>query len=110
MQDDQTAKDARRLLEAFSANHLEARMVSPYGLDRPFNPSWADAEQAGLDRARRDTAIRWLVDKNLLLSEEEPENPHDTGEEFHSKYGSVFRFTDAGRELLEEAKKGRRRA
>ena len=51
MQDDQTAKDARRLLEAFSANHLEARMVSPYGLDRPFNPSWADAEQAGLDRA-----------------------------------------------------------
>jgi hypothetical protein len=113
MQDDQTAKDARRLLEAFSANHLEARMVSPYGLDRPFNPSWADAEQAGLDRARRDAAIRWLVDKNLLLSEEEPEepeNPHDTGAEFHSEYGSVFRITDAGRELLEEAKKGRRRA
>ena len=29
MQDDQTAKDATRLVEAFSANHLEARMVTP---------------------------------------------------------------------------------
>ena len=107
MQDDQTAKDATRLLEAFSTNHLEARMVSPYGLDRPFSPSWADAEQAGLDRVRRDAAIRWLVDKNMLQSEEEPENPLDTGEGFHTKYGSVFRITDAGRELLEEVRERR---
>ena len=109
MQDDQTAKDATRLLEAFSANHLEARMVSPYGLDRPFSPSWADAEQAGLDRVRRDAAMRWLVEENMLEREEEVEDPLDTGEGFRSEYGSVFRFTDAGRELLEEAK-GRRRA
>ena len=102
MPNDQTVKDARMLLEAFSTNHAEARMVGPYGLDRPFSPSWADAEQAGLDRARRDTAMRWLVEKNMLQSEGEPENPHDTGEEFYSKYGSVFRITDAGRELLEE--------
>ena len=102
MPNDQTVKDARMLLEAFSTNHAEARMVGPYGLDRPFSPSWADAEQAGLDRARRDTAMRWLVEKNMLQSEEEPENPHDTGEEFYSKYGSVFRITDAGRKLLEE--------
>jgi hypothetical protein len=100
---EQAAQDARRLLVAFSTNHAEARMVSPHGMDRPFTPTWADAEQAGLDRVRRDAAIRWLVDKNMLESEEEPENPHDTGEEFHSKYGSVFRITDAGRELLEEA-------
>ena len=108
MQDDQTAEDATRLLEAFSANHLEARMVSPYGTDRPFTPSWADADQAGLDRARRDAAIGWLLDKNMLEREEEPENPHDTGEEFHSEYGSVFKFTDAGRELLEEVRQRRR--
>ena len=76
MPNDQTVKDARMLLEAFSTNHAEARMVGPYGLDRPFSPSWADAEQAGLDRARRDTAMRWLVEKNMLQSEEEPENPH----------------------------------
>jgi hypothetical protein len=107
MQDDQTEKDATRLLRAFSTNHLEARMVSPYGLDRPFSPSWADAEQAGLNRVRRDAAIRWLVEKGMLQSEEEPENPHDTGEEFHSKYGSVFRITDAGRELLEEVRERR---
>jgi hypothetical protein len=104
---EQAAQDATRLLEAFSTNHAEARMVSPHGLDRPFTPTWADAEQAGLDRVRRDDAIRWLVDKNMLESEEEPENLHDTGEEFHSKYGSVFRFTDAGRELLEEVRERR---
>ena len=102
MQKAQTVKDATRLLGAFSTNHSEARMVSPHGMDRPFYPSWADAEQAGLDRGRRDTAIRWLVQKNMLKSEGEPENPLDTGEGFHSEYGSVFRITDAGRELLEE--------
>jgi hypothetical protein len=107
MPNDQTAQDATRLLMAFSRNHLEARMVSPHGLDRPFSPSWADAEQAGLNRVRRDAAIRWLVEKNMLQSEEEPENPHDTGEEFHSKYGSGFRITDAGRELLEEVREAR---
>ena len=107
MQDDQTAQDATRLLMAFSRNHLEARMVSPYGLDRPFSPNWADAEQAGLNRVRRDAAIRWLIDKGMLQSAEETENPHDTGEEFHSKYGSVFRFTDAGREILEEVRERR---
>jgi len=107
MREDQTVQDATVLLEAFSANHLEARMVSPYGMDRPFSPSWADAEQAGLNRGRRDAAIKWLVDKNMLERAEEPENPHDTGEEFHSKYGSVFRITDAGRELLEEVRERR---
>jgi hypothetical protein len=108
MQNDQTVKDARRLLRAFSTNHAEARMVSPHGLDRPFYPSWADADQAGLDRVRRDTAIRWLVEKNMLESEGEPENPLDTGEGFYSKYGSVFRITDAGRELLKEVLERRR--
>ena len=107
MPNDQAAQDATRLLGAFSTNHLEARMVSPYGMDRPFSPSWADAEQAGLNRGRRDAAIRWLVDKNMLESTEEPENPLDTGEGFHSEYGSVFRITDAGRELLEEVRERR---
>ena len=96
------------MLEAFRANHPEARTASPHGTDGPFSPSWADADQAGLDRDRRDAAIGWLVDKNMLEREEEPENPHDTGEEFHSKYGSVFRFTDAGRELLKEVRERRR--
>ena len=31
MQNDQTTQDAKRLLVAFSTNHSEARMVSPYG-------------------------------------------------------------------------------
>ena len=56
MSNDQTVKDATRLLRAFSTNHAEARMVSPHGMDRPFYPSWADAEQAGLNRARREMA------------------------------------------------------
>jgi hypothetical protein len=108
MQNDQTAQDARRLLVAFSTNHAEARMVSPYGLDRPFSPSWADAEQAGLDRVRRDAAMRWLIENNLLKREEEAENLRDKGKGFYSKYGSVFRITDAGRELLEEVREERR--
>jgi hypothetical protein len=74
-------------------------------MDRPFSPSWADAEQAGLDRDRRDAAIRWLIDNNMLEPEEEPENLRDEGKEvpdYDYVYGSVFRITDDGRELLEE--------
>jgi hypothetical protein len=103
MQNDQTTQDAKRLLAAMSTNHAEARMASPYGLDRPFSPSWADAEQAGLDRVRRDAAMEWLIENNLLEREEEAENLRDKGKGLPDYvYGSVFRITDSGRELLEE--------
>jgi hypothetical protein len=111
MQNDQTTQDAKRLLVAMSTNHAEARMVSPYGLDRPFSPSWADAEQAGLDRVRRDAAIWWLIDNNLLKREEEAENLRDKGQGlpgYDYVYGAVFRITDTGRELLEEIWEERR--
>ena len=102
MQNDQAAQeDATRLLVTFSSNHAEARMASPHGLDRPFTPNWADAEQAGLDRVRRDAAMRWLVDENMLEREEEAEDLPGMGTGFRSEYGSVFRITDTGRELLE---------
>ena len=108
MQNDQIAQDAKRLLAAISTNHPEARTVSPYGLDRPFSPSWADAEQAGLDRVRRDTAMWWLVDNNMLERDEEAENLLAKGEGFpDSDYGWVFRITDSGRELLEEVREKR---
>jgi hypothetical protein len=58
MRDDQSSHDAAMLLVAFSTNHDEARMVGSSGMDRPFSPDWADAEQAGLDRTRRDAAMR----------------------------------------------------
>ena len=103
MQNDQTSQDATKLLVTFSTNHPEARMVTPHGLDRPFTPNWTDAEQAGLDRIRRDTAMRWLVEKNMLEREEEAEKQLGRGEGFHSEYGSVYRITVTGRELLEEA-------
>jgi hypothetical protein len=105
MQNDQTTQDAKRLLVAMSNNHSEARMVSPYGLHRPFSPSWADAEQAGLDRVRRDAAIWWLIENNLLERKEDAENLRDEGKgasDYDYVYGSVFRITDDGRELLEE--------
>src|SRR5687767_589117 len=111
MQNDQTTQDAKRLLVALSINHPEARMVSPYGLDRPFTPSWADAEQAGLDRVRREAAIWRLIENNLLEREEEAENLQDKGKElpdYDYVYGSVFRITDDGRELLEEIWEERR--
>ena len=104
MQNDQTTQDANRLLVAMSTNHPEARIASPYGLDRPFSPSWADAEQAGLDRVRRDAAMWWLIENNLL-EREEAEKLRDEGKgvpDYDYVYGSVFRITDAGRELLEE--------
>jgi hypothetical protein len=100
---EQAAQDATRLLVAFSTNHAEARMVIPHGPDRPFTPNWADAEQAGLNRARRDSAMGWLVHNDMLESDEEAENLLGTGTGFHSEYGSVFRITETGRELLEEA-------
>jgi hypothetical protein len=111
MQTDQTTQDAKRLLVAMSTNHPEARTASPYGLHRPFSPSWADAEQAGLDRVRRDAAIEWLIENNLLEREGAAENLRDKGKEvpdYDYVYGSVFRITDSGRELLEEIWEERR--
>jgi hypothetical protein len=105
MQNDQTAQDAKRLLAAFSTNHSEARMASPHGLDRPFTPSWADAEEAGLDRLRRDAAMWWLIDNDLMERGEEAENLRGKGKglpDYDYVYGSVFRITDPGRELLGE--------
>ena len=108
MQNDQTTQDAKRLLLAISTNHAKARIASPYGLDRPFSPSWADAEQAGLDRVRRDNAMRWLVDNDMLERDEEAENLLATGGGFPVyDFGSVFRITDSGRELLEESRERR---
>ena len=106
MQNDQSAQDARKLLVALSSNHPEARRASPFvGMDRPFSPSWADAEQAGLDRVRRDAAIRWLIDDNMLELQEEAENQRAKGKEPPDDdyvYGSVFTITVPGRELLKE--------
>jgi hypothetical protein len=105
MQNNQTIQDAKRLLAAISINHPEARMASPYGMDRPFSPSWADAEQAGLDRVRRDAAMWWLIENNLLKREEEAESLQDEGKglpDYEYVYGAVFRITDDGRELLDE--------
>src|SRR5215213_4336882 len=105
MQTDQTTQDAKRLLAAMSINHAEARIVSPYGLDRPFSPSWADAEQAGLDRVRRDAAMWWLIENNLLEREEEAENLRNKGKgvpDYDYVYCSVFRITDSWRDLLVE--------
>src|SRR5215218_883189 len=112
MQTDQTTQeDAKRLLVAMSTNHSEARVASPYGLDRPFSPSCADAEQAGLDRVRRDAATRCLIENNLLEREEKAENLQDKGKglpDYDYVYGSVFTITDHGRELLEEIWEERR--
>ena len=104
MQNDQTTQDAKRLLVALSTNHPEARVASPSaGMDRPFYPNWADAEQAGLDRIRRDNAMRWLVDNNMLEREEEAEKLLDTGEGLPDyDFGSAFSITDTGQELLKE--------
>src|ERR671913_534637 len=111
MQNSQTIQDAKRLLAAMSTNHSEARMASPYGLDRPFSPSWADAEQAGLERIRRDAAMWWVIDNNLLKREEKAESLQDEGKgltDYDYLYGSVFRITEHGRELLEEIWEERR--
>jgi hypothetical protein len=110
MQNDHSAQDAARLLVAVSTNHEEAKMVSESQMDRPFAPNWADTEQAGLDRVRRDNAMRWLVDKGLLERDEEAENLLGTGEGLPDyDFGSAFRITDSGRGLLEEIWRERRR-
>jgi len=54
---------------------------------------------------RRDAAIRWLIDNNMLERAEEAENQRDKGKEVPDDdyvYGAVFRITDSGRELLKE--------
>ena len=103
MHNDQSAQDAARLLVAFSTNHDEAKMISDSGMARPFAPNWADAEQAGLDWDRRDNAMRWPVENNMLEREEEAEMLLDTGETLPDyDFGSAFRITDSGRELLKE--------
>jgi len=48
----------------------------------------------------------WLVENNMLERDEEAENLLGKGEGFpDSDYGSVFRITDSGRELLQEVRK-----
>jgi hypothetical protein len=112
MHNDQSAQDARTLLVALSSNHPEARRASPFvGMDRPFSPSWADAEQAGLDRVRRDNAMRWLIDNNMLELQKEAENHRDKEKEppdYDYVYGAVFRITDPGRELLKDIREEQR--
>jgi hypothetical protein len=112
MHNDQSAQDARTLLVALSTNHPEARRASPFvGMDRPFSPSWADAEQAGLDRVRRDNAMRWLIDNSMLELQKEAENQRAKEKEPPDDdyvYGAVFRITDSGRELLKEIWEGQR--
>jgi hypothetical protein len=112
MQNDQTTQDAKRLLVALSTNHPEARVASPFvGMDRPFSPSRADAEQAGLDWVRRDAAIRWLIENKLLELQEEAENQRSEGKkppDYDYVYGAVFRITDDARELLQEIWEGQR--
>ena len=111
MNNDQVAQDATRLLVAFSSNHAEARRGSPHGPDRPFVPHWADAEQAGLNRARRNEAMRWLVDENMLEPDEEAASLLVAGEGFPPyEFGSVFRIGESGRELLEKTRQERRPA
>lgn len=103
MHNDQSAQDAARLLAAFGTNHEEAKMVNASEMDRAFAPNWADAEQAGLNRVRRDNAMRWLVENNMLEREEEAEKLLETGEGLPNyDFGSAFRVTDSGRELLKE--------
>jgi hypothetical protein len=51
----------------------------------------------------------WLIDNDLLEREEEAENVRDKGKGVPDYvYGSVFRITDHGRELLEEIWEERR--
>jgi hypothetical protein len=115
MQDDQTAQDARRLLWAFRTNHAEAKMVSsearrvsPFGMGRPFVPNSADAEQAGLDRVRRDNAMRWLVDMGMLERAEEAEKLLGTRQGLPDyDFGWAFRITDSGQVQLEEIRQER---
>ena len=115
MHDDQSAQDATRLLEAFRNNHEEAKMISsearmhsPFRTARAFVPNWADAEQAGLDRVRRDNAMRWLVDNDMLEGVGGAENPLVIGEGLPDyDFGSVFTITDSGRELLVEIRKSK---
>ena len=57
------------------------------------------------DRVRRDAAMWWLIENNLLKREEEAENLRDEGKghpDYDYVYGAVFRITDPGRELLKE--------
>jgi hypothetical protein len=47
----------------------------------------------------------WLIENNVLEREEEAENLRAKGKvvpDYDYVYGSVFRITDTGRELLEE--------
>jgi hypothetical protein len=49
--------------------------------------------------------MRWLSDNNMLERDEEAENQRSKGKDLPDSdyvYGSVFRITDPGRELLEE--------
>jgi hypothetical protein len=55
--------------------------------------------------------MSWLIENNLLEREEKAESLQDEGKglpDYDYLYGSVFRITEHGRELLEEIWEERR--
>lgn len=95
--DPATRGDAAALLAVIVRNHLTA------GSSHPFWVTTDDVAQAGLSPTRRDAAMRWLINNELLERDEETEdqlrNVKGMPEEY--EYGLVFRLTRQGQTILE---------
>ena len=97
MQDDQAAQDAALLLASLATNHPEAMRGTAFTLSED------ETRRVGLNRDRFDNAMWWLIQYGFVERDEEAENLLGTGEGLPDyDFGSAFRITDSGRELLEE--------
>jgi hypothetical protein len=98
MQEDQTTHDAARLLAALTRNHPEAMRGTPFTL------AWDEPQRAGLNKARFDAAMWWLIEHELLERDEETEKLLSNVKGLAEyDYGLAFKITERGRELLRDA-------
>jgi hypothetical protein len=86
------------VLVALAINHLDAKRGAAFTLE------WDEAQQAGLNQARFDAAMRWLIQYGFIERDEETEKRlrNVTGLSQYD-YGLAFKVTERGRKALREA-------
>lgn len=97
MHEERAEQDGTTLLLAIIASNPGA------GVGQPFSLTDNVVQQAQLSPARRDAAMWWLIDNDVLERDEETEHRLRNVKGLPEyEYGIAFRVTEYGRRMLNE--------